>query len=258
MRLRFIILLAAALSLGVSEGVYAAEMPVKARIKAPVHKAPVYKAPRSVEPEGPTGFYVGGHIGGGWSQSEFSDPRGLIADSVYGDGTRGFLGGVQLGYNWQFSSLVLGLQADISFTNMTSSALAPLLTTTAVRNNTKWISTLTGRVGFAWDRMLWYAKGGEAWVRNEYSMLDPITPTNAAATATRSGYVVGGGLEYVVAPGWSGFIEYNYIGLSNKTVNLPDPVSGSVPLGVKQNIQMVKIGFNAKWMALQAAPWPRW
>ena len=253
MRLRLISLLAATFALGTIQNAFAEELLVKAPVrKAPVYKAPVYKAPRP-NVEAPTGFYVGGHIGGGWTHSGFSDPLGVIGTTTFGANGSSFLGGVQLGYNWQFSSYVLGIQGDISFTDMNATTLAPLLATMTVGNDTKWISTLTGRVGYAWDKTLWYVKGGGAWVHNHYGAMDNTIPAGFFATSTRTGYVVGAGLEYALAPNWSAFLEYNYIELSDKTINLFDPFSGTTaPLSVYQNIQMVKVGFNYKLSA------PRW
>ena len=146
---------------------------------------------------------------------------------------------------------MFGIQGDTS-TGVNADATAPTLTTTAVNNDTKWIATLTARVGFAWDRMLWYAKGGAAWVRNEYTALDPAFGITATGTTTRTGYVIGGGWEYAITPEWSGFIEYDYIGLSDSTVTLMDPVFGPGPMNANQDIQIVKVGFNFK------LPAPHW
>jgi outer membrane immunogenic protein len=247
MRLRLISLLAATVGLGTIQNSFAEELLVKAPVrKAPVYKAPVYKA-RPVPVESPTGFYVGGHLGGGWTHNGFSDPLGIVGMSTFGANRSSFLGGVQAGYNWQFSSYVLGLQGDISFTDMNATTQAPLLGTMTVGNDTKWISTLTGRVGYAWDKTLWYVKGGAAWVHNHYGALDNTIPVAFGTTNTRTGYVVGGGLEYAIAPNWSAFLEYNYIELSNKTITLVDSISGATrPADVYQNIQMLKVGFNYK------------
>jgi outer membrane immunogenic protein len=253
MQLRLLTLATAAIGLCAIQHAFAGKIPVK----APVHKAPIYKAPRSVPVvDNWSGWYFGGHLGGGWTHNNFSDPTGTLASTgtVVGARGSGFLGGPQLGYNWQVTNWVFGIQGDISFTRMNAQTTAPSIPTTFMANETKWISTLTGRVGFASDRMLWYAKGGEAWVRNNYSAIDSVfTTPNATAQATRSGYVVGGGWEYAFAPSWSTFIEYDYIGLSTKTLTITDPVLGSSPFDTKQNIQMVKAGVNYKFW-----PWRLW
>src|SRR4051812_38303760 len=107
MRLRFISLLAATVALGGSQNVSAEELLVKspprrAPVHKPVYKAPIYKAPRPVV-EAPGGFYVGGHLGTGWTHNAFADPLGVVATSTFGADSSSILGGVQLGYNWQFN-----------------------------------------------------------------------------------------------------------------------------------------------------------
>jgi outer membrane immunogenic protein len=253
MRLRLIGLVAATVALGSIQNSFAEEQLFKAPPrKAPVYKAPVYKAPRPVIVVSPTGFYVGGHIGGGWTYNSFADPLGAIALSSFRAHDSGFLGGVQLGYNWQTSNYVLGIQGDITFTDLNAATPAPLVPTMTVSNDTKWVSTLTGRVGYALDKTLWYVKGGGAWVRDHYGATDFTSPPVVAfgASTTRAGYVVGGGLEYALAPNWSAFLEYNYIELTSKTIMLFDPITATArPADVYQNIQMVKAGFNYKLSA---------
>jgi len=247
MRLRLISLLAATVALGSIQNASAQEQPLKAPPrKAPVYKAPVYKAPRPVV-ESPTGFYVGGHIGGGWTYNSFTDPTGLFATSMASTRASSLLGGVQAGYNWQFSTTVLGIQGDFSFTDLDASTTAPGFPTTTVSNNTRWISTLTGRAGYAWDKSLWYVKGGAAWVRNHYAMSSAAPPFNFTNETTRAGYVIGGGVEYAFAPDWSAFVEYNYIELTGKNINLADVTTGAVtPLDIYQNMHLLKVGLNYK------------
>jgi len=248
MRLHLISLLPATVAVCMTQSVLAGDMP----IKAPINKAPVYKAPRPVL-EQPTGFYFGGHMGGGWTYNSFSDPTGLFATSLGRSRASTFLGGAQAGYNWQFSSHVLGIQGDISFTDLDASTTAPGFPTTTVSNNTKWVSTLTGRAGYAWDKSLWYVKGGAAWVRNHYAMSSAAPPFNFTSNQTRSGYVVGGGVEYAIAPNWSAFAEYNYIELSGKNILLTDSITGGLAaLDVYQNMHLLKVGLNYKLSA------PRW
>jgi outer membrane immunogenic protein len=213
----------------------------------------VYKAVRPVAPVDTwSGFYFGGHIGGGWTNNGFSDPLGVIAPggAVVSAKDSGFLGGVQLGYNWQYNWFVAGIQGDIGFTDFDASVAVPSVPAAVIENDTKWISTLTGRLGFTWDKSLFYAKGGEAWVRNHYAVTIPALGGNATSHTTRPGYVAGAGWEYAFAPSWSGFLEYDYIGLNDKNITLSDPVFGPSLLGTKQNIQMVKAGVNFRF-----APW---
>jgi outer membrane immunogenic protein len=205
----------------------------------------------------PSGVYFGGHIGGDWGHSRFSDPTGVFSTVTAGAKPIGSLGGMQLGYDWHRSAFVFGLQSDISLIGANTSSTASLSPTLLVSTNTKWISTLTGRAGYAWDGMLWYAKGGQAWVRNDYAALASAPPLNATASVTHTGYVVGSGLEFALGPRWSGFLEYDYINLANKFVNLRDPVNGTLLLNIPQNLQMVKVGLIFRPPAWSNLVWPR-
>src|SRR5947207_5104109 len=110
-----------------------------------------------------TGFYVGGNLGAGWSQGSLSENAGNTFTPNSGVN---FLGGGQVGYNYQFGGggVVVGAEADFDWAgnhNNTSNAAAGVTITT----NDRWLTTLTGRLGYApWERLLFYGKGGGAWV----------------------------------------------------------------------------------------------
>ena len=155
-------MLAAAGLMALSTGVSAADL------------ASVYKAPPPV-PAGYswTGFYIGGHLGGGWAQTEWSGGGGAqpgFVDASYTTG--GFLGGAQAGFNYQTGQLVWGIEGDLSSVNIKASSDCfeyygggPQSCISQV----KWTSTLTGRFGVASNKTLFYAKGGVAWAREEFS-----------------------------------------------------------------------------------------
>ena len=91
--------------------------------------------------------------------------------------------------------------------------------------NTDWFATLTGRVGYAIvPQALLYVKGGAAWARATYSDVDPsgttYAPFSGQASATPSGWTIGGGTEYAFRPNWSVFVEYDYIDLGSRNVAL--------------------------------------
>jgi outer membrane immunogenic protein len=77
---------------------------------------------------------------------------------------------------------------------------------------------LTGRVGYAFDRLLLYATGGGAWVRDRFEYVGLATES---IKQTRSGWTIGAGLEYAFTPNWSLAAQYNYIDLGDKNVNFP-------------------------------------
>jgi outer membrane immunogenic protein len=232
MKLRATIL-AASLCGGASLSAQAADLP--ARVAPPM--APAYVAP----PFSWTGFYIGGHVGGGWDNVGWTNPFSVLGTNT----TNGrFLGGGQLGYNYQISSLVLGLEGD--FTWMSGSTTATDVA--AFTNNTavNWTSTITGRVGYAIDRALLYGKGGVAFAHENDTVTDPVGNTATGAT-TRTGWTVGGGAEYAFDRNWSARIEYDYLGLGSQTINLNGPVLGAGAGTVNLNIQRAIAGVNFRF-----------
>lgn len=147
-----------------------------------------------------TGFYAGLNAGYGWTRQS---PR---AD--------GFVGGGQIGYNWQAigSPLVLGIEADIQGNDQDSTQVLGAATVTSRINA---FGTIRGRIGYAWDRALLYVTGGFAYQR------DRLTTTVGAVTLENSGwdsgYALGGGLEYAFAGPWTAAIEYLYVDVKGRS-----------------------------------------
>ena len=210
----------------------AADLPVR---PAPVPMAPVAYAPPAYNW---SGFYVGGHIGGGFENSNWSDPITGASDT-FSNG--GFLGGAQVGANAQFNWLVVGLEGDFSWTSLikgtsTDSAGA------AITTSPQWTSTLTGRVGAAFDRLLVYGKGGLA-IADDQSTFTPVGGATLTDTVTRTGWTVGAGLEYALTNNWTVRAEYDYLGFGNKQLSFTPAVTSNADL----NVQEIKAGFDYKF-----------
>jgi outer membrane immunogenic protein len=222
----------------------AADEPPYARPVAP----PVYLP----QPFSWTGFYIGLNLGGAWSQRNLTDT--LLGLSLSNLNDRGaFIGGGQLGFNYQFGNFVLGIEADFDGVATTNSpgtgVVGPAFGTIQVTSDNRWITTLAGRFGVTNDTWLFYGKAGGGWVGS-----DNLTITNTVTSAsitgftnnTTSGWLVGGGIEWALAPNWSVKVEYDYLGLNSRTFTVPagtflagDTFSTSNP-----NVQMVKVGAN--------------
>jgi outer membrane immunogenic protein len=206
---------------------------------ADIIRQPTYKAPPAgVLPVAYdwTGFYIGGHIGYGWATKGWTDSAGLFSLSHDADG---FLGGAQLGFNYQIGQIVLGVEGDFSWTGITGGA-----NTLASNFNVDvdWISTLTGRVGVAFDRWLVYGKGGVAWAKDVYST-NFYTLPGTSISDTRIGWTAGAGLEYAFAPQWTAKLEYNYIDLGSERVSF----APGFQTDIDQQIHAVKFGINYKF-----------
>jgi outer membrane immunogenic protein len=222
-------LCAAALSGG---SALAADLPLKA---APAPLPPPFSW---------TGLYIGANIGGAWSQGTITD--NLTGANLSADSS-GFIGGGQIGYNYQISQFVLGIEWDIDGTTIskTSNSVVTALGTLQASASTDWISTLTGRIGVGWDRWLFYFKGGGAWVQNSVTLNNLTTGASAGASNTNSGWTVGLGGEWAFAPQWSAKIEYDWVRLNDWTPTTPAIAGDSLTLS--RHIQMVKAGINYRF-----------
>ena len=201
---------------------------------------PVYKAAPApvILPANWTGFYVGAHLGGAWGTKEFSDP--FSGKTYANNSVNGFLGGGQIGYNYQMGWVVLGVEGDLSAADITGSAPLSFDPTETFSSKTDWLATVTGRIGGTVDHALLYVKGGAAWAHDKYSV------GINSGDETRTGWVFGGGVEYAFTHNWSGKVEYNYMDFGTKSVNFCG--GGSCrPVDVQQRIHAVKVGVNYKF-----------
>ena len=84
------------------------------------------------------------------------------------------------------------------------------------------IAAVTGRVGYAADAALFYVKGGGAWADDKYDTRITATGVQtASASETRTGWTVGGGIEYGFAPNWSVAVEYDHLFMGSPNVTFP-------------------------------------
>lgn len=225
-----------------------------------------------------TGFYVGGHIGYGWSKTSVADPGNWLP-CCFNGGVGGtistvdvrpsaFVGGVQAGLIYQSGWLVAGADFDWSAMNMkgsgsaASTAAAPLFMVENSGVKSKWIFTAAPTIGVARDRWLVYAKAGGAWVDNSYSdsvrgngnASGPFTMTPAAIDKTLSGWTVGTGIKWAVADSWFVNLDYDYLDFGSKTQAFTGacPPACNFPTVVisptfKQQISQIELGLNYKF-----------
>jgi outer membrane immunogenic protein len=209
----------------------------------PPRGAPSYVAPAAYAPTlyNWTGFYIGGHAGGGWTNSSWTDPFNGASNTF---NSSGFLGGGQVGANVQFNALVLGVEGDFTWTGLKGSGTDSI--GDAINTNTNWTSTVTGRVGAAFDRLLVYGKGGIAFAQDQSSLTD-LGANTATTTLTRTGWTAGAGVEYALDQHWSARLEYDYLGFGSQALNFTSPVLGPVTSNATLNVQEVKAGINFRF-----------
>jgi outer membrane immunogenic protein len=249
MRLAF----AVALSVGAASTALAADLP-------PPPPAP--RAPATYVPVAPlynwTGFYIGGNLGGAFTNGSFSDS--LVPPSTFSTSTTtSFIGGGQVGANYEFwGGVVIGAEAMFDWLPNTKNTLTatnaafPGVTASGTINN-RWVTTATGKLGYAWDRVLLYGKGGGAWVgqSNSGASLSTGGTLPVSGPTTNWGWTAGVGVEWAFWGNWSARAEYDYIGLTNQTLTVGGfagtAFAGDTVSSNSRNIQMVTAGVNYKF-----------
>src|SRR5262249_1210449 len=140
----------------------------------------------------------------------------------------GALLGGTAGCNWQAASyFVIGLEGDGSWASKRGQAPNPATPNFISETNEHWLATIRGRAGITMGQTLFYVTGGGAFAGVEASSTN-TTPPGAIISEfrTRTGWTVGGGVEYAFAPNWSAKAEYLYVRFSGQAYFTPPPVAG--------------------------------
>jgi opacity protein-like surface antigen len=237
------------------------------------------KAPRSkVTEHGAvdwTGFFIGGFGGGTLGGADWDYPSNQATPKI-----GGYHFGAEVGYNYQIGRWVFGGEADLQKTNLnggtacgpllvtptspTSSVLGPMFQLTC-NASAEWINTVSGRVGYSWDRALFFGKVGGAWTDeylsatcNTASVAPPallcasatapanggFTPSSGLTGSTHPlGWIVGFGAEFAFTPNWSGRAEIDYISFGDRSIVASD----GTPLTVDMHVLEAKIGLNYRF-----------
>ncbi|MDE5466262.1 outer membrane protein [Bradyrhizobium sp. CSS354] len=240
---KFLLGTVALFALGLASPASAADMAARPYTKAPpALAAPIYDW---------TGFYIGAN--GGWGQSRNCWDFVGAAGVVFADGCRersgGLIGG-QVGYRWQASQWVFGLEAQGDWADLSSQRVSLINPAFSTRTKTDGIGLFTAQIGYSWNASLLYVKGGAAVTSNRFSILDTLTGTElAAASSTRWGGTVGVGWEYGFAPNWSAGIEYDHLfmGDANNSFSVANPVVAGALNRISQDVDMVTLRVNYRF-----------
>ncbi len=241
-----------AVALSLSAPASAADLAARPYTKAPVPAvAAVYDW---------SGFYIGINGGGGSSHKcwSFVTPgTGALVGEGCHDATGGTVGG-QIGYRVQSGFWVFGLEGQGNWVDFSGSNNSTVFVGTGLRDRSKIdaFGLITGQVGYAWNNVLFYVKGGGAVVDDHYRSYD--IPTGLQfdnAKETRWGGTVGAGREFGFAPNWSVGVEYDHIFLGSR--NIAFNGSGNfigAPAGVTtrtehigQDVDMALVRLNYRW-----------
>jgi outer membrane immunogenic protein len=218
----------------ISGAAMAADMPVKAPAIAPSFSW--------------SGCYIGGNVGGAWADIDqsLSWPPFIVVPSS--GRSSSVIAGAQAGCNWQFApSWVFGVEGDFNWLDLKRSHA---FSTTVQGEDTvgsqttklRWLTTVRGRLGYAWDRSMLYVTGGLAGgdVKSSFSVVRDGVFTGSTSD-TRWGWTVGAGYEYAFTRTISGKLEYLHFDLGNVTV-VSSPWTGNA----KVSGDLVRVGINLK------------
>jgi outer membrane immunogenic protein len=223
------------------------------------------KAPYAAPVWSWTGFYIGGHVGAGWGTTESTldnivapgIPAVAVGLPIAQNSRSGFLGGGQVGYNFQSGWAVFGVQGDIA--GMDVKGTTPCIVVLSCSAKSDWLATVSGRFGgVVADKTLVYVKGGAAWLHTTHSLNIPALGgvgglgfTGLSADSTALGWLLGFGAEYAFTPNWSAFIEYDYMDFEKKNVAFNLAIPGGPTATANANIQnklsIAKVGVNYKF-----------
>jgi outer membrane immunogenic protein len=200
-----------------------------------------------------TGCYAGGNIGGLWVEKDFTVlvPDAPFFSQSFSANASSVAGGLQAGCNYQFAGgWVVGIQGDYDWTDAHLDRNGAFFANFANSFSVKSVASLTGRIGYAWDRFLGYVKGGVAWERDDITFAFFPTGTIATVRDTRSGGTIGIGGEYAFTNWITGFVEYDYYNFGTNSDNfICGPVACfgrtfGVPVDIKETKNVFKVGVN--------------
>ena len=183
-----------------------------------------FKAPPMPTPYSWSGIYIGAHLGGAWTNRDFTRNSVLFPTIEASTITSaGIMGGGQAGYNWQFAPKWLaGIEADVSGANLNGSVTTvsapPSPATVGWTDRVDAFGTLRGRLGYVADNWLFYGTGGLAWANNNFArtqlVAGPASPPAglvASSSQTAIGWAAGGGIEWQFTRHWTARVEYLHL-----------------------------------------------
>ena len=203
-------------------------------------------AAAAAEGESLSGFYVGLNAGYGTGSKDWLGPPSpipvppLSRDNIADHSANGLVVGGTVGGRWQTGYIVLGLEAEGAWTDFSDSSPSTAFAGFTNRTEVDWLATVTAQAGIASGGVHGYAEVGVAFARDQYSIVDSngVAPDESDRVSdTRSGVVIGFGLELPMRGGWSARGEYNYVnfGRSNYTI------SGD-PWQIDQTMHVFRLG----------------
>ena len=196
-----------------------------------------------------TGFYIGANGGLGSSRKCWASivPNLLIGPEGCHDATGGTAGG-QIGYRWQASNWVFGIEGQGDWADLSGSNASLLFPGFSNHSKIDAFGLLTGQVGYAWNNVLFYVKGGAAVTGDRFRIDFAGVPESTTVNQTRWGGTVGAGFEFGFAQNWSAGFEYDHLFMQDKNVAFATPAGVFVGADrIRQDVDLVTIRVNYRW-----------
>jgi outer membrane immunogenic protein len=199
-----------------------------------------------------SGFYIGAN--GGWGSSRkcwdavVTGATPFIAEGCH-DATGGTAGG-QIGYRWQSSAFVFGLEAQGNWADFKGSNISLIaLPATTNQSRIDAFGLFTGQIGYAWNSALLYVKGGAAVTNDKFQSF--YTGTGVIidrVNEARWGGTIGAGVEFAFAPNWSVGVEYDHLFMGTKNVDFSTPTGTfSGTERIRQDVDLATVRVNYRW-----------
>ena len=253
---RVLLATASLVALGIAAPASAADIAPRPYTKAPPPVVAYYDW---------SGFYIGANGGGGWSQKCW-DVTNFLGPQTVSEGCHdpsGAVVGGQIGYRWQSAGWVFGLEAQGDWADLKGSNVSLFVPRWTNNSKIEAFGLFTGQIGYAWNNVLWYVKGGAAVTDDKYRGTVTTPPFTGAlfdsASETRWGGVVGTGLEFGFAPNWSVAVEYDHLFMGNNSHSFTSTgVLGAavIPVGgvfrtdsIRQDVDLItaRINYRFNW-----------
>jgi outer membrane immunogenic protein len=182
---------------------------------------------------------------------------GNVTDSLFGvnfnnGNSASFLGGGQVGGNYQIGNFVIGAEADFDWfannNNSGNGTTVPGVGIFRASANDRWETTLAARFGDAWDHALFYGKAGSGWVgAGNFAVTNVGTGASVAVSNgnTNVDWLLGAGFEYAFTQNWTAKLEYDYLALNNASCTVTAPGVGvDTFTNCGRNVQTLTAGVN--------------
>jgi outer membrane immunogenic protein len=232
----------------------------------PITKAPAVAPPIAFSW---TSCYIGGNAGGKWGRfsgdatittpilsESLLFPGGIFGVNNNHDFDGSFVGGGQIGCQWQAGSFVFGIEGDFDATDVRQTFVAPpgvilFAPGDSVDFRNRWQASVRGRLGYAWDRWLVYATGGVAFadVRATVNLVPPgfTAITAEEDTQTLTGGTVGAGVDYAITDNLSLGVEYRFSKFGHETFTFPALITAPSTLTATTDLETHEVTARLNW-----------